>query len=194
MIRSIRALAVPVALLLVGAACGGSDDEGSGSATNNEADVSFVTGMIPHHEQAIVMSSYASEQAASADVKRIADEISANQDPEIEQMKGFLDDWGVAEPQGGEHGEGGAMEGGGVGGGHPGMLDDEQLQSLQSAQGADFDRLFAQQMIRHHQGAITASEKELADGQSPEAKELAQTIIDQQKKEIAELEQVLTAT
>lgn len=71
------------------------------------------------------------------------------------------------------------------------MLTAEQLGALKSAKGQAFDRLFLQGMIAHHRGAVTSSEKELSEGQSAEAKKLAESIIAAQKAEIAEMEALL---
>lgn len=170
-----RLLVVPLVLLL-GGAC--SD----GDSARNQADITFVAGMIPHHAQAVVMSGYADGRAARAEVKKVAAEIAATQDPEIDQMESLLDDWDAARPASG------------AAGGHSGVLSDRQLQALEASEGEAFDRLFAEQMIRHHQGAVTAARDELADGESENARELAQAIIDRQNKQITELEKILTGT
>ncbi len=181
-----RLFAVLAVFGLLAMACGDDGATSSASKEHNQADVSFVTGMIPHHEQAVTMSEYASTRAASPKVKDIANRIEGAQEAEINQMKGLLKGWGVEAP-GGEHGgHGGAMAGG-----HPGMLTAEQLDELESAKGQAFDRLFVQGMIAHHRGAVTSSEKELSEGQSAEAKKLAQSIIAAQKTEIAEMEALL---
>lgn len=143
--------------------------------------------MIPHHEQAVEMSRLAATRADSDEVKDLAGRIEQAQAPEIELMHGFLADWGV-ESDGGEHGAGH-----GDGAGHEGMLSEEELTDLQDASGTDFDRLFLEGMIRHHQGAVAASETELDTGQSEDAKELAGQILEAQEAEIAEMETLLSA-
>jgi len=181
--KPILVVALAVVALLA-SACGDGEDSTTGAgAVHNQADVAFVQGMIPHHQQAVIMSEYAASRAADSRVKDLADRIEAAQQPEIDQMQGFLQDWGVEEgvEHGGQHGGGG---------GHPGMLEDEELARLEAADGQEFDRLFLQGMTEHHRGAVTASEKELAEGQSPEAKALAGEIISAQRAEIAEMEQL----
>jgi len=173
-VRALRILVVGLALLLVGAACSGGDP------AHNQADITFVSGMIAHHAQAVVMSGYAEERAARADVNKLAAEITAAQDPEIEKMEGLLEDWDAA-PQAS-----------GAAGGPLGMLSAPQLQALKDSEGPAFDRLFAEQMIRHHQGAVTAARDELEKGESETAKELAQAIIDRQNEQISALEKVLS--
>jgi uncharacterized protein (DUF305 family) len=73
------------------------------------------------------------------------------------------------------------------------MLSEEELTDLEDASGTDFDRLFLEGMIRHHQGAVAASETELDSGQSEDAKELAGAILEAQEAEIAEMETLLSA-
>ena len=133
------------------------------------------------------MSGLAGTRAASPKVKDIARRIESAQEPEITRMKGFFKDWDVQAPKD-SHGEHGGMAGG-----HPGMLGAGELDRLKSAMGQEFDRLFLQGMIGHHKGAITASAKELAEGQSPEAKKLAGEIIAAQRAEIAEMDTLLAA-
>ena len=59
----------------------------------------FAQGMIPHHTQAIAMSSQASERAASQEVKDLAARIEQAQGPEIERMNQMLAAWGAPQPQ-----------------------------------------------------------------------------------------------
>lgn len=179
--------------LLAAAACGDNgNDTGSGSEAvdHNDADVAFVQGMIPHHQQAITMSDLAQTtgNTDNAEVIDLAERIKAAQGPEIEQMENLLDTWGV-EPEGGGHGEHGG-EGGE--GGHPGMLTEGEIVDLGAAKGAEFDRLFLAGMIEHHQGAVTSSETELEDGASESTQRLAREIIVTQEAEIAEMEELLT--
>lgn len=186
------AIAAIAAVGLLATACGGGDDSTvrSGQTENNQADIAFVRGMIPHHEQAVTMSGYASSRAQSPQVKDLAKRIEAAQEPEIRQMRALLKQWNVKEDAaGGMSG----MSGMGSGGGHPGMLMDDELARLRDAKGQDFDRLFLQGMIEHHRGAITASEEEQAQGVSPEAKALAGEIIKAQRAELAEMERLLAS-
>ena len=197
-----RFLIVLAALALAGAACGTTDtgtetatdtETGSEAADHNDADIAFLQGMIPHHQQAITMSELATENTDNAEVLDLADRISSAQGPEMEQMEGLLDTWGV-ESDGGMEMEGGGMEGGMEGGGMEGggMLSEGGIDELAAAEGAEFDRLFLTGMIGHHEGAITSSEKVLEEGTSEEVKQLARDIIEAQEAEIAEMEELLT--
>ena len=73
----------------------------------------------------------------------------------------------------------------------PGMMSDAQMQELNAATGADFDRLFLQLMIVHHEGAIEMSDTEIAQGSNLAALALAESIKTSQTAEIAEMQQLL---
>jgi uncharacterized protein (DUF305 family) len=163
----------------------GSSSGESAASSHNDADLTFVQGMIPHHEQAVHMADMADDAASSAEVRDLAERIEAAQEPEIETMQGWLEDWGVEEDS---HG---SMEGMGHGSGMPGMMSDSDLRDLDRAGGRAFDRMFLTMMIAHHEGAIEMSETELADGQDPDVKALAKDIAAAQTKEIAEMKRLL---
>ncbi len=174
------------------AGCGSDDNggvveqgEGSTTAGHNAADVTFAQMMIPHHQQALEMTEMAASRAESQEVKDLAAQIEGAQAPEIETMRGWLEDWD--EPV-----EGG-MDMGGMAGGMQGMMSEEQMASLDSASGAAFDQQFLTQMREHHAGAIAMAEQELEAGEFLEAKELAQAIVDSQKAEIEEIDRLLEA-
>lgn len=151
-----------------------------------DADTHFLQMMIPHHEQALTMSSLASTNGASTEVQALATQIADAQGPEIAQMKAWLTEAG--EPlDGGNHGDMGdhhdmAMDG---------MLTDDELAALEQAKGPDFDRLFLTGMIRHHEGAIIMAEHVKAEGDDPRVAALADEIIVAQKAEIAQMQQML---
>lgn len=168
-----------------------TEDEQSTSADFNAADVSFLQMMIPHHEQAIEMADLAPDRAESQEVKDLAAQIKDAQGPEIETMTAWLEDWDQpveGEMGGMDMGEGAQMDGME---GMEGMLSDEQMASLEAASGAEFDELFLTSMREHHVGAVMMAETELETGESVEAKELAQTIIDSQQAEIEEIDRLL---
>ena len=188
MFRRTRLAVVAVAALgLLLAGCGGShdmDDMGmaspSGTSGASAADVMFAQMMIPHHQQAVEMSTLAETRASSPEIKQLAAEIKGAQQPEIDQMTAWLEEWGMPVMSGmdamGEHG----------GHGMSGMLTDEQLQQLADAQGPEFDRLFAEFMILHHEGAIDMAE-DVADSKDPRVAALAAAIITTQAEEIAQM-------
>lgn len=156
------------------------------STDRNEADTRFAQMMIPHHRQAVAMAGVAVERTANPDVKALAEQIQAAQDPEIERMTGFLQAWGAAVPAEDDmdHTDMGDMSG---------MMTPEQMNELQGAGGAEFDRMFLEMMIAHHEGAVRDSEREVAEGVNPQAKDLAQQIISAQNAEITQMRQMLQA-
>lgn len=117
-----------------------------------QADVEFMAGMIHHHAQALVMSAMAPSHGASPRMLTLTRRIINAQRDEIALMQRWLRDRGEAVPEvdatGHEtmHMHGAMM---------PGMLSSEQLATLDAAHGEEFDRLFLQFMIQHHQGALT---------------------------------------
>lgn len=114
------------------------------------ADVDFITGMIAHHRQAIVMSEWAPTHDASPEIALLAARIINAQNDEIAAMEQWLRDRGQPVPAGDA-----ATHGGRAHQHMPGMLSAEQLERLDAARGRGFDRLFLQYMIQHHRGAVT---------------------------------------
>jgi len=88
-----------------------------------------------------------------------------------------------------------SMSGSAMGGSSmPGMMSEEQMTQLNSATGADFDRMFLQMMTEHHQGAVTMAQTEQQQqGQNPQAVTLADSIVTSQTAEIDQMNQMLTA-
>lgn len=192
-IRStLTALAAVSALALAGCASNDGtapmDHSGHGehsqSAGPNDADIAFTTGMIPHHEQAVEMSGILLEKdGVDPRVAELAERITAAQGPEIEQLQGWLRDWG-AEHAG--HGNGHAGHG-------DGMMTEADLAALRAANGADASKLFLEQMIVHHEGAVDMAETQIADGGDAAAIALAREIIAAQAAEIQEMRDMLAS-
>jgi uncharacterized protein (DUF305 family) len=123
-------------------------------APYSEADVEFMAGMIPHHAQAVLIAGWAGSHGARPDVRVLCERIVVGQRDEIETMRTWLRDRGqiVPDAKATHH----RMKMNGVE--HdmlmPGMLTAEELARLDKARGAEWDRLFLEAMIRHHQGAL----------------------------------------
>jgi uncharacterized protein (DUF305 family) len=189
---------IALALTAVLAACG-SDDPSDGATTPtdvavesttgvalNDADIEFAQGMIAHHEQAIEMAEIALDPnvGASAAAVDLATRIQAAQEPEIEEMTGWLT--AAGEPATMDMSDGHDMSD------MDGMMTDEAMDALAAATGAEFDTMWAEMMIEHHEGAISQSETVKADGSDPDVLALADQIIAVQQAEIAEMRQLLT--
>lgn len=119
------------------------------SVPANAADAKFMSDMIRHHAQAVVMAQWAPSRGASAALLRLCERILVAQTDEIAFMKHWLNDRKLPIPDSAAH--------------HhelmPGMLTTEQLRTLDAARGPEFDRLFLTFMIQHHEGALTMVEQ-----------------------------------
>ena len=162
------------------------------------ADVRFMQGMIGHHAQALEMVALVPGRSSRRDIALIAERIRASQETEITSMQGWLRARGESVPTvlagaGHTHGEG--MD-------HlmmdhdlmPGMLTHEQMERLVAASGPEFDRLFLEGMIRHHQGALQMVAELFGSqggGQEPQIFGFASDVDADQRAEIARMEAVL---
>ncbi|MBX6363896.1 MAG: DUF305 domain-containing protein [Gemmatimonadetes bacterium] len=161
-----------------------------------DADVRFMTGMIGHHAQALVMAGFAPSHGASPSVQTLAARIINAQRDEIATMQTWLRDRGQPVPEvhimGSElmiHGVDHDMT-------MPGMLTPEQMRQLDAARGAEFDRLFLTFMIQHHNGALTMVRELFATdgaGQDEAVFKFANDVQVDQKTEIARMERMLSA-
>lgn len=167
-----------------------SADGSMAAQAGSEADITFAQLMIPHHEQAVQMADMALNQATTAEVKQLAQQIKDAQDPEIQQMRGWLQAWGAPEQMAGMDGmDHGDMDMGGQSA--DGMMSDEDMTSLMDAQGADFDKMWLEMMIAHHAGAITMAENIKQESQDADVTNLANSIISAQQAEIATMQALL---
>lgn len=192
--------AVLTAAALTLTACGGSGDQPSSSTTIpasasfNDADVAFATDMIPHHAQALVMVDLTRGRTLDPEFEQLAQQILDAQGPEIEEMSGWLKDWDQPVPET-QRDHVNADEGHGMGGmdnqDMPGMMSADELTQLDGAQGMDFESMWLQMMIAHHEGAIEMAHTEQSDGEFPAARELAGKIIAAQEAEIAQMKTML---
>jgi uncharacterized protein (DUF305 family) len=159
-----------------------------------EADIRFMSQMIHHHAQAIVMSRWAASHGASASVQRLADRIINAQQDEILTMQTWLRD--RRQPVPAATATGMTMNMGGMQ--HemlmPGMLTEAQMKQLDAARGPEFDRLFLTYMIQHHRGAVSMV-KELFDsygaGQDEVVFKFASDVNVDQTTEIARMDKML---
>lgn len=162
---------------------GHSAGHGSGRAEGNDADVVFAAQMVPHHAQAVEMSEIILSKNPPAEVAALARQIKNAQAPEIEQLNRILRDLGEpSDPS--AHRE--------HGGGHGGMMTDEDLAALRAATGSEATTLYLTAMIAHHQGAIEAADTQIGNGRHSAAIELAKKIRQDQAAEIATMEKLLS--
>jgi uncharacterized protein (DUF305 family) len=161
-----------------------------------EADVSFMSGMIHHHAQALVMSHWAPTHGASAPVLRLASRIINAQQDEIVTMQRWLRDRQRPVPEATATGMKMMMDGMEHVMLMPGMLTEEQMKDLDEARGPEFDRKFLTYMIQHHRGAVSMV-KDLfatyAAGQDETVFKFASDVNVDQTTEIARMEKMLVA-
>jgi len=162
MIANIRHGAPLGIAVLLFAACAPATRGGSGAGqtpapavrTINDADVEFMSGMIPHHAQAVLIAGWAESHGARRDVLVICQRIVVGQKDEIGLMQRWLAERGVDVPAADATTH--KMKMGDMV--HemlmPGTLNAEQLAELDKSRGSDFDRLLLKAMIGHHLGAI----------------------------------------
>lgn len=150
---------------------------GNNSSEFSSTDIMFAQMMIPHHQQAVDMGTLAETRASNPEVKALAAKIKSEQAPEITQMKGWLTKAGAPLEMGHHMG----MDG---------MLSDAEMTALENANGAEFDRLYVEGMIAHHEGAIQMAQM-VVKSNNAEAKALGEAIISSQTKQIADMKVLL---
>lgn len=161
---------------------GSSDSAPAASAEHNTADVMFAQMMIPHHAQAIEMSDIIlAKQDIPSAVTSLAHKIKEAQGPEIQTMTSWLEDWNKPTE----------IPSGHAGHGMSGMLDETALNELEAAESTAAAKLFLNQMIAHHEGAIMMATTETTDGKDPKAVQLSKEIVSAQEAEIKEMQGLL---
>lgn len=184
--RALAALGLGLALALT--ACG-NDDTGAGPqlspTEHNEADTAFATEMVQHHAQALSMVDLTLGRPLDPEVQALAEEIRAAQAPEIEAMADWLTAWGEDVPEtvrdhSNADQEMGDMDAGDM----PGMMSGDEMTALEDAGDADFQQMWLEMMIEHHEGAVEMAEAERSEGRYRPAVDLAGRIIESQTAEI----------
>lgn len=158
---------------------GDESESAAGEATLNEADVTFLQNMIPHHQQATEMAELVADRSDRPELQQMAEDIISSQTMEIDQMRGLLEAAGE-DPD--------AMEGMDMSS-MPGGMDESRMAELEELSGQEYDLAFIDAMSEHHEGAITMAETVIAEGENPEVAELARTIIEAQRAEIDQMDQ-----
>jgi uncharacterized protein (DUF305 family) len=150
-----------------------------------EADVRFMQHMIVHHAQALAMADLVPERTQREEIRRLAERITVSQKDEIAMMERWLRERGEAVAS--DHLHHATM---------PGMLSQEELDRLVAARGVEFDRLFLEFMIRHHEGALVMVRELFATpgaGEASEVYQLASEVDADQRMEIARMRALLAA-
>jgi uncharacterized protein (DUF305 family) len=158
------------------------------------ADIDFMSHMIGHHAQAIVMSKWAPTHGASPAVLRLAERIINAQQDEIATMQQWLGDRRQPVPEAKPVGIKMMMNGVEHVMLMPGMLTDEQMKQLDAARGKEFDRLFLTFMIQHHRGAVSMVQDLFGSygaGQDEIVFKFANDVSVDQTTEIARMERML---
>ena len=199
--RPLALAATALALAAVLSACSSHSSDMAGvNATaaivaGQEGDIAFAQLMIPHHEQAVEMADMALERETSAEVAALAEQIKGAQDPEIEQMAGWLTAWGAPREMPGMSSDGSMDHGSDDMGGMTmdGMMTAEDMAALGAAAGTAFDEKWITLMIAHHEGALTMASQVLRTTTDAEVRTLAEAIVVGQKAEIAEMKGLLAS-
>ncbi|MGW9630116.1 DUF305 domain-containing protein [Agromyces sp. NPDC055520] len=151
---------------------------GADSAAYSATDLMFARMMIPHHEQAVEMSELAIETSADPDLIDLTERIRDTQTSEIALMEGWLDDAGRRMP---------GMDDTNMGR----MFGDEEMEALEEAKGAEFDTLYLESMIDHHELAIRMTQL-ILDSDNADVQALGESIVETQTAEIELMEQMLS--
>lgn len=152
-------------------------------------DTSFAKMMVAHHKQAVEMADIGIAKASSPDVKELASKIRAEQEPEIQRMTGWLQTWN--EPVDIALSTDPGMAGHDMGADVPGMMTMEEMQKLQGATGTEFDKVFLEMMIKHHEGAIEMARQQVNTGKFTEGLELARDVVRTQESEVKTMRALL---
>jgi len=148
------------------------------TSAHNQADVTFAQNMIPHHEQHCIQMSdiILGKQGIDPRVVQLANQIKAEQGPEIQQMRSWLSQWNQPTI---------SMA--------PGMMSDQDMTALKNAQGVDASKQFLTGMIQEHQAAIAMAQDEIKSGQYPPAVALAHSIVTNHQQQITTMQGILAS-
>jgi len=160
------------------------------------ADVEFMSGMIPHHAQAVVMTGWAPSHGASPAIRMMCERMLISQRDEIELMRNWLRDRGQRVPDANSTRHRMTMNGMEHDMLMPGMLTDEELKQLDKARGPEWNRLFLIFMIKHHEGALKMVDDLFASygaAQDDDIYKFASDVYADQMAEIERMQKMLAA-
>lgn len=200
--RALSALTITATLALTAAACG--NDDASTAATSevsttehNDADVEFASNMLQHHAQALSMVDLTRGRTLDPEVQQLAEQIRDAQAPEIEIFTDWLTDWDEEVPETvRDHSNAGHdmddMDGSMNDENMPGMMTSDDMGALEDASDADFQTMWLEMMVEHHEGAVEMAKDEQSDGQYKPAVDLAGNIVESQSAEIETMKGLLS--
>ena len=143
----------------------------------NEADVTFLTDMYPHHAQALEMATMVEGRSTTRSVIDLATRIKGEQQPEMDTITSLLASFGRPAPSAGMGGMGGS--------GMSGMMTAGDMSELGTLSGTEFNKTWLTMMTQHHTGAVDMAKVELARGSNAATKTLATNIVAAQQAEIS---------
>jgi len=199
--RLLGTLTLGLALTLT--ACG--NDEAANDAStqvsetdHNDADVAFATDMIQHHAQALSMVVLTVDRTLDPEVQQLADDIREAQGPEIETMSDWLQDWDEEIPatmrdhsNAGHDMEGMGDSMDGQDSDMPGMMSGDDFDELENAPDSEFQTMWLEMMVEHHEGAVEMAQEEQDNGQYKPAVDLAGAVVETQTAEIDKMKTLL---
>lgn len=158
-----------------------TDSSQSAESSFDMNDVMFAQMMIPHHEQALELAGLASARTSNPEILDLATRIESAQGPEIATMESWLAEAGASRDMG-----------------HimhmPGIVSNDDMDTIAASRDSEFDVLFLTHMIAHHEGAVEMAEDVLATTSNGRVTDLANAIISAQNAEIDEMKRLLETT
>lgn len=139
-------------------------------------DLQFIDAMVRHHESAVQMAKLAASKAAAPELKQMAAKMTTDQEKEIAQLKAWRAQWFANAP---------LADSSAIPGASSMNMDMSHMDALK---GHQFDMMFIDMMIPHHEAAITMSCDAHARAQKPELKTFARDVIRAQEMEISQLQ------
>jgi uncharacterized protein (DUF305 family) len=196
-----------LAVLLLGAALGISLQLKGGSSAQSvggTVDIGFAQDMSVHHRQAVLMAGIARDRSIDPAIRQLAFDIETNQLQQIGQMQGWLSLWNAAPLPSGHYMTwmtdtelmpGMSHSGGSLGAAGvtimPGMASPADLEQLRTSSGAQFDVLFLQLMLRHHQGGVPMARYAEQHAETPQVRNLAEKMVAAQGAESEYMTQLI---
>lgn len=168
-------LTVLTGLILFSTILENPNEESESPTEFNQADVMFMNMMIIHHDQAIKMAELAPNRTDNENILELSRNISEAQRAENNQMAEWLRELGYQRPRDVHR--------------MAGMASQSQIQELSNSEGSEFDQLFSDLMIRHHEGGINMAMSFSRRGKNTELVEMERQMIETQQNEIEMMEE-----